>query len=106
MGILPVFMYLKEGADTPTKVPVCWIYMDEARPLLARHPVFNDFNEAQNISYDDFFMQHRYDGRITKIGNVYNNRAISEYASGLDALYESQRIEQKIFDDEQDLWEY
>jgi gliding motility associated protien GldN len=106
IGIQPVFMYLRQGADQPTRIPVCWIYMDEARPLLSRHAVFNDFNEAQNISYDDFFMQHRYDGRIIRQGNVYNNRSIIEYASGLDALYESQRIENEIFDREQDLWEY
>ena len=106
IGIRPDFMVLREGADQPVRVPVCWIYFDEARPLLSRHAVYNDYNEAQNISYDDFFMQHRYNGLIRKIGNIYNNREIGEYASGLDALYEAQRIEQMIFDDEQDLWEY
>ena len=106
VGICPVFMVLREGADQAVAVPVCWIYMPEARPLLSRHAVFNDFNEAQNVSYDDFFMQSRYNGRITRVANVYNNRAISEYTSGLDALYESQRIENEIFDWEQDLWEY
>jgi len=106
IGICPYFYYLREGADQPSKIPVCWIYMDEARPLLSRHAAFNDFNEAQNISYDDFFMQHRYDGRIIKQGNVYNNRSIQEYASGLDALYESERIKNEILNREQDLWEY
>ena len=106
MGILPMFMYLKEGSEQLTPVPVCWIYYDEARPLLARHPVFNNFNEAQNISYDDFFCQNRYKGRIIKEGNVYNNRYIEQYASGIDALYESQRIEDLLFGWEQDRWEY
>jgi len=106
IGIQPVFMILREGADIPSRIPVCWIYMPEARPLLARHAVFNDFNEAQNVSYDDFFMQSRYAGRIVRVANVYNNRSIVEYASGLDALYESQRIHDEIFDWEQDLWEY
>ena len=106
IGIQPIFRVLREGADEPVSIPVCWIFMDEARPLLARHAVFNDHNEAQNISFDDFFMQHRYEGRIIKIGNVFNNRTIAEYATGLDALYESERIKQMIFDAEQDLWEY
>ena len=106
IGICPVFMYLRPGTDEPARIPVCWIDMDEARPLLARHPVFNPHNMAQNISYDDFFMQHLYSGRIIREANLYNNRYISEYSSGLDALYESQRIERKIFDFEQDLWEY
>jgi len=100
------FMILREGATDPTRIPVMWIYMDEARPLLARHPVFNPNNLAQNISFDDFFMQNRYKGLIIKQANAYNNRRISEYTTGLDALYEAQRIEMEIFDYEQDLWEY
>ena len=106
IGIQPVFMYLRPGADQPSRIPVCWIYMDEARPLLSRHAVFNDYNEAQNISFDDFFMQNRYDGVPYKVGNVYNNREISEYASGVNALYEAMRLEAEIFDREQDMWEY
>lgn len=38
--------------------------------------------------------------------NVYNNRPISTYKSGIEAMIESQRIEDEIFDYEQDLWEY
>ena len=106
MGIMPIFMYMRPGADQPSRIPVCWIYMDEARPLLARHPVFNNFNEAQNISYDDFFVQNRYKARPIRIANVYNNRYIEEYALGLDALYEAQHIEDMLFDWEQDRWEY
>ena len=80
--------------------------MPEARPLLARHPVYNNFNDAQNISYDDFFMQKLYDGLIEKQSNVYNNRTIENYVKGIDALHEARRIEMEIFDWEQDLWEY
>jgi len=106
IGFCPVFMILREGATEPSRIPVMWIYMDEARPLLARHPVFNPNNMAQNISFDDFFMQKRYKGTIRKIANLYNNRSIDEYTSGLDVLYEAKRIEQEIFDWEQDVWEY
>ena len=106
IGICPQFMIMREGAMEPSRIPVMWIYMDEARPLLARHPVFNPNNLAQNISYDDFFIQQRYRGTIFKTVNLYNNRNISEYASGLDALYEAERIQQEMFDYEQDLWEY
>jgi len=41
-----------------------------------------------------------------KESNVYNNRAISQYLTGRDAMLESKKIEQKIFNYEQDLWEY
>ena len=37
---------------------------------------------------------------------MYNNRNISDYLVGRDAMLESKRIEEKIFNYEQDLWEY
>ena len=114
IGICQRRYYTKEGSSANEddvaaellSTPVMWIFMPEARKILSRHPVFNRFNDAQNISFDDFFMQNRYAGRIFKESNEYNNRRIDEYASGLDALYESQRIQNEIFDFEQNLWEY
>lgn len=43
---------------------------------------------------------------IVKESNMYNNRDISSYLVGKDAMLESKRIEDKIFNYEQDLWEY
>lgn len=110
VGICPIRVYSRDGnEEDPSQVEMIqtmWVYMPEARNVLARHPVFNRFNDAQNSSFDDFFMQNRYSGYIYSISNVYNNRQINEYASGIDALYEAQRIESEIFDIEQDLWEY
>ena len=109
IGICPVFVFTlqtESGDERQYTVPVMWIYMPEARPLLARHPVYNDFNDAQNISFDDFFMQKFYDGLIERESNVYNNRYIYEYQRGLDVLHEARRIEMEIFNWEQDAWEY
>lgn len=110
IGICPIRLYSRDGsvddASQMERMKTMWIYMPEARNILARHPVFNRFSDAQSISFDDFFMQHLYDGHIYAISNVYNNRTIEEYASGLDALYEAERIKNEIFDWEQDLWEY
>ena len=109
VGICPYFHFQKllEGGETRLSIiPVMWLYYDEIRPLLARHAVFNPLNDAQNVSYDDFFMMHRYSGVIEKETNVYNNRYISDYAKGVDALFEAARIENEIFNFEQDQWEY
>ena len=109
IGICPIRYYHQNEDDPESEMvmkKIMWVYVPEARNILARHPVFNRFNDAQNISFDDFLMQNRYDGYIFQISNVYNNRAIQEYAAGLDVLYEAQRIENEIFDFEQDLWEY
>ena len=42
---------------------------------------------------------------IIREDNVFD-RSINEYAKGVDALYESERIKQEIIDFEQSLWEY
>jgi gliding motility associated protien GldN len=109
IGICPIRVYSRDGSEDASSLEMMrtmWVYMPEARKVLSRHPVFNRFNDAQNISFDDFFMQNRYAGHIYQVSNVFNNRAINEYASGIDALYEAKRIEDEIFDWEQDLWEY
>lgn len=85
---------------------VFWVYYPEARNLLASHPVYTRFNDAQQISFDDLFMQRRFSGYIFRESNVYNNRNISDYATGNDALLEAERIKEYLFEVEHDLWEY
>jgi len=109
IGICPIRLYSRSGDDDASSMEMkqtMWIYMPEARDILARHPIYNRFNDAQNVSFDDFFMQSRFSGYIYQISNEYNNRAINEYLAGVDVLYEAQRIKMEIFDIEQDLWEY
>jgi hypothetical protein len=56
-------------------------------------------------SYDDIFIQRYFDSYIIRESNVYN-RSISQYLVGEDAIIESQKIEDKIFDIESDMWGY
>ncbi len=35
--------------------PLFWIYFPEARPIMAKSEVFNRFNGAARLTYDDFF---------------------------------------------------
>ena len=46
-----------------------------------------------------------FDSYIYKEENIYD-RSIQEYAQGVDALLESERIKQSIIDFEQYLWDY
>lgn len=57
------------------------------------------------LSYDDIFLQRIFSSYIYKQENVYN-RTIAGYTAGLEALLESEKIKQEIFDYEQFLWEY
>ncbi len=107
-GICPIREFVRPG-DTPDQVQrqkLFWIYYPEARPLLATNLVLNPYNPAQQVSFDDLFIKRTFNSYIVAEENVYNNRGISAYLTGKNAMLESKRIEDKIFDFEQDLWEY
>lgn len=108
LGICPIREYMREG-DTSGQVQrqkVFWVYYPEARPLLATNLVMNPYNEARQLSFDDLFIKRMFNSYIIKESNVYNNRDISAYLIGKEAMLESKRIEDQIFNYEQDLWEY
>ncbi|WP_068475545.1 type IX secretion system ring subunit PorN/GldN [Saccharicrinis aurantiacus] len=110
IGICPIREYVKEGSNGgPAQVQkkaVCWVYFPEARDLLARHEVFNSGNDAQRRTFDDIFMKRYFGSYIVRESNVYNNRRIDEYAVGVEAMLESNRIKTEIFNFEHDLWEF
>ena len=108
IGICPIREFFREG-DTSGEVQrqkLFWVYYPEARPLLATNVVLNPYNPAQQMSFDDLFIKRLFHSYIVAEENVYNNRLINAYLSGKDAMLESKRIEDKIFNFEQDLWEY
>lgn len=103
IAICPVMMVEKDGKEFSQ--PLFWVSYDQARKVLAQAPVFNRFNSAEKRSYDEIFIKRMFDSYIYKEENVFDRR-ISQYATGLDALLESERIKQQIFNFEHDLWEY
>ena len=108
IGICPIREYTREG-DTSGEVQrqkVFWIYYPEARDLLATNLALNPYNDAHQLSFDDLFIKRFFNSYIVKESNVYNNRDISAYLSGKEAMLESKRVENVIFNFEQDLWEY
>ncbi len=108
IGICPIREFVREG-DTSGQVQrekLFWIYYPEARPLLSTNLVLNQYNPAQQTSFDDLFIKRVFNSYIVIAENVYNNRDISSYLTGKEAMLESKRIEDEIFNFEQDLWEY
>jgi gliding motility associated protien GldN len=87
--------------------PLAWIrYNDpEVRELLANSEVYNMDNDRARRSYDDIFRKRLFSSYIIRESNDFNRR-IEDYASGIDAMMESQRIEDYLFEMEEDMWEY
>jgi len=108
IGICPIREFVRPG-DTSGQVQrqkLFWIYYPEARPLLATNLVLNPYNAAQQVTFDDLFIKRTFNSYVVTQENVYNNREISAYLTGKEAMLESKRIEDEIFNYEQDLWEY
>jgi len=103
IGICPVMMKERDGEEYPE--PLFWIYYPEARPILAQALVFNRENNAEKRTYDEVFIKRMFTSFIYKESNVYDRR-ISQYASGLDALLESERIKNELYQYEHDLWSF
>jgi len=115
IGICPILHrmdYRKTGGDeeqegTLSRIQTFWVYFPEARKVLANTDAYNNFNDAQRITYDDLFWKRNFDSYIIRESNVWDNRAIYEYTfTGLGTLLESERIKTELFNFEHDLWEY
>lgn len=82
-----------------------WVPYASLREILAKEEVFNSQNDWQHYSWEDLFEMRKFESYVYKESNVHD-RAIQEYASGVDAQLESDRVKQNIFEMEHDLWEY
>jgi gliding motility associated protien GldN len=105
LGICPVVDDFDEKGNLRGTKPLFWIYFPEARMVFAKAEVFNWANDAERRTYDDVFWKRLFSSYIYKEANVYD-RKIAEYATGMDALLEAERIKQELLEFELDLWEY
>jgi gliding motility associated protien GldN len=106
IGVCPIFISLDAATGRTKKERLFWIRYDDIRDVLAKRESYNASNDAQRISFDDLFLQRRFDSYIFAESNVYNDRFISDYTIGKDAMFEAERIKRDIFNFEHDLWEY
>ncbi|QGY43811.1 gliding motility protein GldN [Maribellus comscasis] len=108
VGLCPIREYVRENdaSGEVQRQQIFWVYYPEVRDLLASNLVLNPNNDASQMSFDDLFIKRYFNSYITKESNVYNNRGINDYLTGKEAMLESKRIENEIFNFEQDLWEY
>lgn len=108
LGLAPV-VHMKELVDGKEQIlgtkELFWVYFPHARFYLCNHPVFNEANDAQWMSFDDLFLKRRFSSVIYKESNVMN-RSIETYKMGEEALRESNRIEEEIRNIEHDIWKF
>ncbi len=86
-------------------ISMFWVYFPSCRNVLATNEVFNVKNDAERRTFDDIFWKRQFNSTSIKETNVYD-RDINNYAKGIDALLESDRIKSDIFTFEHDLWHF
>lgn len=114
LGLCPIREYVEEGMEDVegagdggvVKRQTFWVYFPDVRDLFAQHEVFNPMNDSQRRSFDDIFIKRYFGSYIVKEANVFDNRTIEDYTVGKEAILESKRIEQEIFQWEHDLWKF
>ncbi len=102
-AICPVLIKERDGEEVTE--PMFWLSYPSSRNVFAKALVFNDYNNAMRLTYDEIFWKRLFDSYIYKEQNVFDRR-ISQYATGVDALLESERVKNEMFEFEEQLWEY
>jgi len=105
IGIAPVIESYSSDGNYLGDETMYWIYYPDLRPVLAKYEAYNVANDAVRLSWEDLLEARLFSSYITKESNVFD-RVIQQYATGLDALFESDRVKQQLFEFEHDLWSY
>ena len=87
------------------------MYYPDMRPIFAKYEVYNGKNFGARMSWEELFEGRMFSGRIIKstIDNPFDlpisgTPGLKE--SGVFQLLEGERIKEKVFNYEQDLWSY
>ncbi len=110
LAIAPLFRPVagSTGIELPEQ-PMFYVKYNEARTIFVNEELFNRFNDAGRLTFDDFFEQRLFSSYIVKESNDYD-LAIREFdewkADPYEALLKGEEIKNKLFEFEHDLWEY
>ena len=94
-----------KGKEDFGEQPIFWVYFPACRPFFAKHEVFNVKNDSERRTFEDIFWKRQFASSVIKESNVYD-RKIADYAKGIEALLESDRVKSDIFRFEHDLWQF
>lgn len=84
--------------------PAFWLYFPDIREVLVNSTIANDHNDAQRISFDDFFIGRHFDSYIIKVSNSQNLRIKDYKKTKIEQLQESERIKNQLMQYQSDLY--
>ena len=105
IGLAPIIEKKDDEGNSQGLAPLFWLYYPECRYVFANAECYNYENDAQRRTFEEIFQKRYFSSYIIKETNVFD-RSINDYAQGIDALLESERIKDELFTIEHDLWHY
>lgn len=112
LGIAPLKSVISESTGAYIgETELFWVYYPDMRPIFAKYEIYNGKNYGARMSWEELFESRMFSGRIIKstIDNPFD-RSFKEMPAlkenGVFQLLEGERIKEKIFNYEQDLWSY
>lgn len=105
LGIAPIRDIYDDNGNYRGQEAMFWAYYPNFREHLVKYEAFNPQNDYSSLTWEDVFEMRYFTSYIMKESNIYDRR-ISEYATGKDALIESERIKKDLFEFEHNLWTY
>lgn len=104
LGIAPMVEVRDENGEFRFEKPLFWVHYPSARPLLASHKaVTPGGNYSTTTTWEDIFEMRYFASTVTKENNIYDRR-LQDYLSGTDMVMQAERIEDELFNHEQDMW--
>ena len=82
-----------------------WLYFPHCRFVLNNYYTYNSKNDSQWMSYDDLFLKRRFNSVVYKESNT-QDRDISDYRIGVEAIQEAEVIKEEIRGIEHDVWSF
>jgi len=111
LGIAPLKRVITSAGVDLGESELFWVYYPDMRPIFARYEVYNGKNFGARMSWEELFESRMFSGRIIKstIDNPFDmpikdQKGLQE--NGVFQLLEGERIKEKVFNYEQDLWSY
>ncbi|UAY51702.1 type IX secretion system ring subunit PorN/GldN [Ferruginibacter albus] len=111
LGIAPVMNVISSQGINLGQTELFWVYYPDMRPVFAKYDTYNGKNYGARMSWEELFENRMFSGRIYKssMDNPYdqdlkNMPGLKD--NTLFQLLEGENIKDKIFNYEQDLWQY
>ena len=111
LGIAPIKNIITSQGINLGEAPLFWVYYPDMRPIFSKYEVYNGKNYGARMSWEELFESRMFYGRIIKstLDNSFDQMLSVQQGlkdNRILQLLEGERIQNKVFDYEQNLWSY